>query len=89
MRREPLRLKPQRAQRNMPVDDDGEEYARQVLHRQEWNAALFAGFGGPCEQQTSGDAVVRYDQLYNLKPIVDEVQCIYTVSCLKSSVKKK
>jgi hypothetical protein len=24
---------------------------------------LFAGFGGPCEQQISGDAVVRYDQL--------------------------
>jgi hypothetical protein len=24
---------------------------------------LFAGFGGPCEQQVSGDAVVRYDQL--------------------------
>ena len=26
---------------------------------------LFAGFGGPCEQQVSGDAVVRYDQLAN------------------------
>lgn len=24
--------------------------------------SLFAGFGGPCEQQVSGDAVVRYDQ---------------------------
>lgn len=24
---------------------------------------LFAGFGGPCEKQISGDAVVRYDQL--------------------------
>ena len=24
---------------------------------------IFAGFGGPCEQRTSGDAVVRYDQL--------------------------
>jgi len=24
---------------------------------------LFAGFGGPCEMQISGDAVVRYDQL--------------------------
>lgn len=24
---------------------------------------LFAGFGGPCEHQVSGDAVVRYDQL--------------------------
>jgi hypothetical protein len=24
---------------------------------------IFAGFGGPCEQQVSGDAVVRYDQL--------------------------
>ncbi len=24
---------------------------------------LFAGFGGPCEQQIGGDAVVRYDQL--------------------------
>jgi hypothetical protein len=24
---------------------------------------LFAGFGGPCEQQVSGDAVVRYDQI--------------------------
>jgi len=27
--------------------------------------ALFAGFGGPCEKLTSGDAVVRYDQLAN------------------------
>jgi len=26
---------------------------------------LFAGFGGPCEKQISGDAVVRYDQLAN------------------------
>src|SRR5579862_5781526 len=26
---------------------------------------LFAGFGGQCEQQVSGDAVVRYDQLAN------------------------
>jgi hypothetical protein len=26
---------------------------------------LFAGFGGPCEKQVSGDAVVRYDQLAN------------------------
>lgn len=26
---------------------------------------LFAGFGGPCETQISGDAVVRYDQLAN------------------------
>lgn len=26
---------------------------------------LFAGFGGPCEKLTSGDAVVRYDQLAN------------------------
>jgi hypothetical protein len=26
---------------------------------------LFAGFEGPCEQQVSGDAVVRYDQLAN------------------------
>ncbi|MGP8252443.1 MAG: hypothetical protein ACLQHF_10445 [Terracidiphilus sp.] len=25
--------------------------------------ALFEGFGGPCEKQISGDAVVRYDQL--------------------------
>jgi hypothetical protein len=25
--------------------------------------ALFTGFGGPCEKQISGDAVVRYDQL--------------------------
>lgn len=24
---------------------------------------IFAGFGGPCEKQVSGDAVVRYDQL--------------------------
>ena len=27
--------------------------------------SLFAGFGGPCEKLTSGDAVVRYDQLAN------------------------
>jgi hypothetical protein len=27
--------------------------------------SLFAGFGGPCEQLVSGDAVVRYDQLAN------------------------
>jgi hypothetical protein len=27
--------------------------------------ALFAGFDGPCEKLTSGDAVVRYDQLAN------------------------
>jgi hypothetical protein len=26
---------------------------------------LFAGFGGPCEELVSGDAVVRYDQLAN------------------------
>ena len=26
---------------------------------------IFAGFGGQCEQRTSGDAVVRYDQLAN------------------------
>ena len=26
---------------------------------------LFVGFGGPCETQVSGDAVVRYDQLAN------------------------
>lgn len=26
---------------------------------------LFAGFGGPCEKQISGDAVARYDQLAN------------------------
>ncbi len=25
--------------------------------------AIFKGFGGPCEQRSSGDAVVRYDQL--------------------------
>lgn len=25
--------------------------------------SIFAGFGGPCEHTTSGDAVVRYDQL--------------------------
>ena len=25
--------------------------------------SIFAGFGGPCEKQVSGDAVVRYDQL--------------------------
>ena len=27
--------------------------------------ALFAGFGGPCEKLTSGDSVVRFDQLAN------------------------
>lgn len=27
--------------------------------------SIFAGFGGQCEQRTSGDAVVRYDQLAN------------------------
>jgi hypothetical protein len=26
---------------------------------------IFEGFGGQCETQTSGDAVVRYDQLAN------------------------
>jgi hypothetical protein len=34
-----------------------------VLYGPAITNAIFAGFGGPCEHRTSGDAVVRYDQL--------------------------
>ena len=37
----------------------------QVLYGPVITNTIFAGFGGQCEQRTSGDAVVRYDQLAN------------------------
>lgn len=36
-----------------------------VLYGPVVTSAVFQGFGGPCETQNNGDAVVRYDQLAN------------------------
>src|SRR5690349_1036198 len=43
----------------------GKKYAEtgKVLYGPVVTNAIFQGFGGPCETQNNGDAVVRYDQL--------------------------
>src|SRR5215831_1799819 len=45
----------------------GKKFAEtgRVLYGPVVTNAVFQGFGGPCETQNNGDAVVRYDQLAN------------------------